>query len=54
MQVRVFKRTTVIDEERAEGALEGEELQKVTHAAEQRQREAADIATEMRDLEDGR
>ncbi len=53
MQVRVLKRTTVIDEERARGNLEKDELQTATRSATRRQKEAAEIAREMRELEEG-
>jgi hypothetical protein len=52
VQVRVLNRTSVIEQEHKQGKLSGDEFERVTRAAERRQREAAEIATEMRELED--
>ena len=53
MQVRVLKRTSVIEGERQAGTIDANELPGVMGSVTQRQREAAEIATEMRNLEDG-
>jgi len=53
MQVRVLSRTRAIETEREAGKLAGEELLKTTEHLTERQKEASEIAREMRDLEEG-
>lgn len=53
MEVRVLKRTSVIETERVAGTINQDELHAVTKSVTKRQGEAAEIALEMRDLEEG-